>query len=135
MARFQAQTNAILGEELEELRHCLGLRSNQKADLLRELTVLASWVVRQAIEGRAILARGEDGVRELVHPVIDRLSQLREQEFAPPTHLDLSDEEAARLADILDRGFDPNPALRETLRRLADPTRKPPEVTWTDRPA
>ena len=31
MARFQAQTNAVLGEKLEELRRCLGLRSNQKA--------------------------------------------------------------------------------------------------------
>ena len=132
MSRFQAQTNAVLNEELEELRRCLGLRSNQKADLLRELTSLASWVVRQAIEGRAILARGEDGVRELVHPIIERLSPLREQESAPVRRLDLSIEETRRLAEILDRGFEPPPELLESLQRLADPGRKPPELAWTD---
>ena len=134
MTRFQAQTNAVLGEELDELRRYLGLRSNQKADLLRELTALASWVIHQAIEGRAVLARGEDGVRELVHPVIERLSKLREQESDPIRRLDLSDQETRRLADILDRGFDPPPALLESLKRLADPKRKAPELTWADGP-
>ncbi|MCP4660328.1 MAG: hypothetical protein GY856_33420 [bacterium] len=134
MARFQAQTNAVLGEELEELRRCLGLRSNQKADLLRELTGLASWVVHQAIEGRAVIARGEDGVRELVHPVIERLRQLRSQGSATITRLHLSDEETRRLAEILDHGFDPQAALVESLKRLADPGRKAPDLTWNDGP-
>lgn len=135
MARFQAQTNAVLDEELEDLRRCLGLRSNQKAELLRELTALASWVVHQAIEGRAVVARGEDGVRELVHPAIERLRQLREQDTGPVTRLALSAEETRRLAEILDRDFDPPPALLESLKRLADPGRKAPELTWTHGPA
>ncbi len=135
MSRFQAQTNAVLSDELEELRRRLGLRSNQKADLLRELTALASWVVRQAVEGRAVLARGEDGVRELVHPVIERLRRFSEQKADPMPRLDLSAEETRRLAEILDRGFDPPAALRQSLNRLADPQRKAPELVWTDAPA
>lgn len=135
MARFQAQTNAVLNSELEELRRRLGLRSNQKADLLRELTALASWVVRQTIAGRAILARGDDGVQELDHPVIERLSRLREQADGLMPRLELSAEETRRLAEILDRGFDPPPALLESLRRLADPDRKAPELIWADGPA
>ncbi len=134
MTRFQAQTNAVVGEELEDLRRCLGLRSNQKADLLRELTGLASWVVHQAIEGRAIVARGEDGIRELVHPVIERLRQIRKRGSVPFSRVDLSDGETQRLADILEHGFDPPAALRESLRRLADPGRKPPELKWADAP-
>jgi hypothetical protein len=135
MSRFQAQTNAVLSDELEELRCRLGLRSNQKADLLRELTELASWVVRQALEGRAVLSRDEDGVRELVHPVIERLSRLSEQGAAPMARLALSAEETRRLGEILDRGFDPPPALLECLKRLADPQRKAPELRWAAGPA
>lgn len=134
MSRFQAQTNAVLDDELEELRCRLGLRDNQKADLLRELTALAAWVVRQATEGRAVMAHGEDDVRELVHPVIDRIRRLHDQAAAPPTHLELNDDETRRLAEILDRGFDPPEALRQCLRRLADRERKAPELTWTDAP-
>lgn len=135
MSRFQAQTNAVLNDELEELRRRLGLRDNQKADLLRELTALAAWVVRQATEGRAVLARGEDDVQELVHPVIDRVRRIRDQAATPPSRLELNDEETGRLAEILDRGFDPPPALLQCLRRLTDPERKAPELTWTDAPA
>ena len=115
MARFQAQTDAVLGDELEVLRLCLGLRSNQKADLLRELTALASWVVSQAIEGRAVLARGDDGVRELSHPAIERLRRLHERQ-APQRmpRLALDAEETRRLAGILDRGFAPSPARLES---------------------
>jgi len=134
MSRFQAQANAILSEELEELRHFLGLRSHQKADLLRELTALASWVVHQAIEGRTVVARGKDGVRELVHPVIDRLRRVREEGAAIPARIELDSEEARRLANILDRGFAPSPALVESLKRLADPARTPPRVVWADSP-
>jgi hypothetical protein len=135
MSRFQAQTNAVLDQELEELRRDLGLRANQKADLLRELTALSAWVVRQASEGREVVARGEDGVRELVHPVIERIRRRREQAAAAPARLELDDGEARRLAEILDRGFDPSPALLQCLRRLAEPVRQAPELVWTDGPA
>lgn len=132
MSRFQAKTNAVLDAELEGLRRQLGLRTNQKADLLRELTALAAWVVRQAAEGRAVVARGEDDVRELEHPVIERIRQRHEQATAQPTRLDLDDDEIRRLAEILDHGFDPPPALIACLVRLADPERKAPELTWSD---
>ncbi len=132
MSRFQAKTNAVLDAELEGLRRQLGLRTNQKADLLRELTALAAWVIRQATEGRAVIARGEDDVRELEHPVIERIRQRHEQATVLPTRLELDDDETRRLAEILDRGFDPPPALIACLRRLADPEREAPELTWSD---
>ena len=135
MSRFQAQTNAVLDEELEDLRRRLGLRTNQKADLLRELTALGGWVVRQATEGRAVLARGEDGVRELVHPVVDRIRRRGERAAAASSRLELDDDELQRLAEILDRGLDPPRALCECLRRIADPRRQPPELRWADPPA
>lgn len=135
MSRFQAQTNAVLDDELEELRRRLGLRSNQKADLLRELTALASWVIRQAAQGRAVLARSGDEVRELEHPVIDRVRRLHDPAGAAPARLALDDEEVRRLAEVLDRGFDPPQALLECLSRLAEPERRAPELTWTDAPA
>ncbi len=50
MSRFQARTSAVLDAELEDLRRRLGPRANQKTELLRELTALAAWVVRQAPE-------------------------------------------------------------------------------------
>lgn len=135
MSRFQAQTNAVLDDELQDLRRRLGLRDNQKADLLRELTALAAWVVRQATEGRVVYARGEDDVQELVHPVIERVRRLREQASPRANQLKLDDDEAQRLVEILDRGFDPSPSLVRCLRRLADPARKAPVLTWTDAPA
>ena len=131
MSRFQANTNAVLDAELEGLRRQLGLRSNQKADLLRELTALAAWVIRQATEGRAVVARGEDGVRELSHPVIERIRQRQEQATSLSTRIELDDDETRRLAEILDRSFDPPPALVESLRRIADPKRAAPELTWS----
>ncbi len=132
MSRFQAKTNAVLDAELEGLRRQLGLRTNQKADLLRELTDLAAWVIRQATEGRAVVARGEDDVRELSHPVVERLRRRHEQATAPATRLELDDDQTRRLAEILDRGFDPPAALVACLRRLAQPEREAPELTWTD---
>jgi len=137
MSRFQAKTNAVLDAELEGLRRQLGLRTNQKADLLRELTVLAEWVIRQASEGRAVVARGEgaNDVRELEHPVLERIRQQREQATTPATHLVLDDDETRQLAEILNRGFDPPPELIACLRRLADPERKVPELSWANAPA
>jgi hypothetical protein len=132
MSRFQAQTNAVLDAELEDLRRRLGLRSNQKADLLRELTALAAWVVRQAAEGRSVVARGDNDVLELDHPVIERIRRRSEQGAVSPVRLELDDDETRCLAEIFDRGFDPSPALIACLRRLADPKRKAPELSWSD---
>lgn len=132
MARFQAQTSAVLEDELEDLRQHLGFRTNQKADLLHELTTLAAWVVRQAAEGRSIVARGDDGTSELDHPAVVRLRRVHEQHGLPGTRIALSDDEAARLADMLDGGFRPPAALRDSLRRIADPERRPPTLSWPD---
>ena len=135
MSRFQARTNAVLDAELEDLRRRLGLRANQRADLLRELTALAAWVVRQAAEGRSVVARDGNDVRKLDHPVIERLRRRRDQGAGSPVRLELDDDETRRLAEILDRGFDPPPALLACLRRLADPKREAPELSWPDAPA
>jgi hypothetical protein len=77
MARFQAQTNAVLDRELEDLRERLGLRENQKADLLREITAVTSWVVQQAEAGRIIEARRGRDVTKLVTPLLERLKRKR----------------------------------------------------------
>ncbi len=122
----------VLEQEIEDLRRRLGLRTNQKADLLRELTALAGWVVRQAVEGRTIEARGEDGLLQLEHPVVERLRRQYRQSSASASRLELSDDETRRLADILDRRFDPPLALLETLRRLTNPERQAPDLTWND---
>lgn len=132
MSRFQAQTNAVLDQELEELRERLGLRPNQKADLLRELTALAAWVIRQADAGRTVEARGEDDGQPLVHPVVERLLRTRRGAQPAPARITLSEEEVERLAVILERGFSPTPDLRDLLRRLAQTDRQPPELTWRE---
>lgn len=49
-----------------------------------------------------------------------------------PRRIELSADEARRLAAILDRRFDPPPALREALARLADPERSAPALHWPD---
>ena len=135
MSRFQANTNAVLEADLDSLRQELGLRANQKADLLRELTTLAAWVVRQAAEGRVVVAQGADDVLELNHPVIERIRRRREESEALPGRLELTDDETRRLAQILEQEFAPPPALLASLRRLADPNRTTPELTWSDAPA
>lgn len=132
MARFQAQTNAVLDAELESLQTTLGLRAHQKADLLRELTALATWVVRQAEQGRAIVAQGDDQTQTLHHPALERIRHQRRQVTERPARIELSDDETRSLAAILDRGFDPPPALVEALARLADPDRAAPALRWPD---
>lgn len=128
MSRFQALTNSVLDQELEMLRQRLGLAPNQKADLLREVASLASWVVRQVEQGRTVEARRGGEVEPLVHPAIERLREQHGREVG--VRIALSDAEVARLADILDRGFDPPAALRTALANLAKPKRRPPKVRW-----
>jgi uncharacterized protein (DUF1778 family) len=130
MSRFQAQTTAILDEELSDLRERLGLRENQKADLLYEIAMLAAWVIRQAEAGRRIEARRGREVETLQNFVIERLS--RKHAGALTGRIDLADTEVERLAEILDQGFSPTPALREALARLADPKRQPPRLRWQE---
>lgn len=130
MSRFQAQTNAILDEELSDLRERLGLRENQKADLLREIGALAAWVIRQAEAGRQIEARRGRDVEILRSPALDRLSH--KQDGGLSARIDLTDAEVERLAEVLDRGFFPTPALRKALSRLADPKRRPPRLDWKE---
>jgi len=128
MSRFQAQTNAVLDQELEELRQRLGLAPSQKADLLREVASLAAWVIRQAEAGRRVEARRGTDVEMLTHPVVERLRAGHKTSVVP--HVTLSDAELKRLARILDRGFEPTPALRAVLQRLANPKRRPPKLRW-----
>lgn len=128
MSRFQAMTNPVLDEELEDLRLRLGLRPDQKADLLRELTTLASWVVRQAEEGRRIEARRGRQVEPLVHPVVERLR--REHDRGLSTIVELTDEETQRLAEILQGGYAPTPHLRRALASLSKASRRPPRLDW-----
>jgi hypothetical protein len=128
MSRFQAQTNAVLDEELDDLRERLGLREHQKADLLREIAALASWVIRQVEAGRKIEARRGRDVEVLVSPVLERLREKHDEDIM--TRIELSDAEVVRLAEVLARGFAPSPALRKALSRLADAKRRPPRLRW-----
>jgi hypothetical protein len=128
MSRFQALTNNVLDQELEMLREQLGLEPSQKAELLREVAALAAWVVRQAGQGRAVEAHRGSEVETLVHPALDRLRAQGQKPVGK--RLALHDEELARLAAVLDRGFDPPPALRRALANLADPKRRPPKLRW-----
>ncbi len=122
MARFQATTNAVLDEELEVLREEMGLRDNQKAELLRELASMASWLVAQARAGRTIEARGPSGVEVFDHPVLRSTGAFKRIVLAP--------DEAARLAALLGADSVLPAALRATLGRLAEPDRIPPVLAW-----
>ncbi len=128
MSRFQAQLNAVLDEELDDLRERLGLRQNQRADLLREIALLASWVVRQAETGRSIEARRGRDVEALASPLLDRLRERRTAGIVG--RIELKDSEVEGLADVLDGGFSPTPALRKALSRLAMAKRRPPKLRW-----
>jgi len=130
MSRFQALTTPNLDEELSDLRERLGLRENQKADLLREIAALAAWVIRQAEAGRRIEARRGQDVETLQSPAIERLS--RQHAEGPLRRIDLTEAEAGQLAEILERGFAPTPALRKALSRLADAKRRTPRLHWKE---
>lgn len=117
-------TNAVLDRELDALRDEMGLREGQKAELLRELALMASWLVAQARAGRTIEARGPDGVEVFRHPALSPSGMTR---------IVLSAGETERLAQILDEDAPMSEALQATLRRLSDPARQPPDVKWPDR--
>jgi hypothetical protein len=125
VARFQALTSPLLESELETLRQEMGLRDNQKAELLREITAIASWVIAQARAGRVIEARGPDGVEVLHHPAVHTHDVLERVVLAPA--------EADRLEALLAAEPEMSPALQKTLQRLADPDRAPPVLSWSDR--
>jgi hypothetical protein len=128
MARFQALTNSVLDAELEMLRKQLGLDRSQKAELLREVASLAAWVVRQTEQGREIQARDGQRVEPLVHPALDRVRARKVRPFGQS--LALSDNEAKRLATLLDRPFNPPAGLRAALASLAKAGRRPPKLRW-----
>jgi len=127
MARFQALTTAVLDDELEELREALDLKSSQKADLLREVTALASWVVRQAAKGRVVEARAEGRTEVLEHPTLER---VRRRATRAPVRLVLDEAAVQRLGDVLDAPFDPPVALRRVLENLSDKKRSAPKLRW-----
>jgi hypothetical protein len=133
MARFQALTNNVLDGELELLRKCLGLERSQKADLLREISDLAAWVVRQAQQGREIEARKGNSVEPLLHPALERVRARRAKNLGEPLALD--DSEMGRLAAILDRPFNPPPALRAAFANLGSASRRPPKLRWKKKAA
>lgn len=60
-----------------------------------------------------------------------KLRDLVSATTGPVARLALDAEETRRLADILDRGVEPPPELVESLKRLAAPKRKAPNLTWT----
>jgi hypothetical protein len=127
MSRFQALTNSLLDDELEMLRDRLGLARGQKADLLREVTALAAWVVRQAELGRDVEARRGETVEALVHPALERLRRAPRSVGHAVT---LSEGEVERLTAALARGFDPPAPLRAALASLAATERRPPKLRW-----
>lgn len=128
MARFQALTNPVLDLELDMIRDRLNLQAHQKAELLREMTGLVAWIVRQAELGRVVQARRGDEVEPLVHPALERLRDASQTPIGEP--IALRPDEVSRLAAILERGFDPPPALQKALANLANPRRRPPRLRW-----
>ena len=134
MSRFQAKTDDVLDGTLEDLRRKLGLRSNQKVELLKDMTALAAWIVREVSSGRSVVSRGDDDFSELDHPVVERLKRLRREVPVGSNHLHmvLDDEEVRKLTEILDLGRSPPPALLAALRNLTDPDRSPPDLVWPE---
>ncbi|NOY24974.1 MAG: hypothetical protein GXP62_03790 [Oligoflexia bacterium] len=125
MARFQATTTALLDKELDALREEMGLRENQKAELLRELASMAAWLVAQARAGRTIEARGPSGVEVFVHPALRSASSVERLVLAP--------DEVQRLGALLASDAPLSDTLRATLARLADEDRQPPHLGWPAR--
>ncbi len=121
MTRFQALTNAVLDAELDRIRDAMGLRDNQKAELLRELTLVTAWVVEQLRAGRVVEARGPNGVERFHHPVLTA--------GANPVRVVLTAREAESLAALLDAPPRMSHELAETLRRVAA-SAPAPHLVW-----
>lgn len=129
MSRFQATIDPPTEQELEYLREYLGLREDQKANLLREIARLASWCVRQASAGRHIMATAkadQEQGEELGDPILDRLRQ------GAPRRLVLDPQEVERLEALLTSPIEPSPALVRALENLAHPQRQPPAIQWEE---
>ena len=125
IARFQATTTALLDNELDALREEMGLRENQKAELLRELASMAAWLVAQARAGRIIEARGPNGIEVFSHPALNAASSVERLVLAP--------DEVERLGELLEGDAPLSEPLRRTLARLADEKRRAPELSWPTR--
>lgn len=135
MARFQALTNRVLEQELASLRVRLGLATSQKADLLRELASIASWVLSRSAAGSVVEARHGEQVEALQHPAVERLrAEALGASFAAE-RIALDGPELTRLARLLGAGFAPTPGLLRSLKNLADSDRRPPEIEWRERPS
>jgi uncharacterized protein (DUF1778 family) len=119
MAHFLAETDSMLDRALDELRQRLGLDEHQESDLLQKLAALASWVIQQAEAGHRIEAQ----------EVLERLEADPSQQLM--TRILLDDEQVRRLAEVLERGYSPTPALRRLLASFADPDHEPPEPKWS----
>lgn len=119
MSQFLAQTNGALDVVLEDLRQRLGLDEDQESNLLQKLAALASWVIQRAEAGHRIEAQ----------EVLEKLQADPSQQLM--TRILLDDDQVRRLAEVLDRGYSPTPALRRLLASLADPEHVPPEPKWS----
>jgi len=117
-------------EMLRKIRRDLQLELNKAMEGEAEWR---AWVVRQAEQGREIEARKGESVEPLVHPALERVRARRAKKLGESLALD--DREIERLAEILDRPFDPPPALRAALASLASATRRPPKLRWKKKAA
>lgn len=119
MDRFQAILNPVVGEDLSYIREKLGLRENQKAEILREATSIAAWAIRQVTEGNA-------GASLTEHALLGRLAAAQ----VSLESVKLSPREFEKLAQVLDRSFEPTPAMRGVLEELARADHSAPKVKW-----
>lgn len=131
MARFQAKTTPQLEQMLEYLGDRLGLPTNKKADLLREIATLSYWIVYQAENGFTIQAQKGGETQRLEHHLLHQLSE-QAQESEGQVKIALSEEEVQRLADVLDGELHLTPALQGVLQRIAGKKRKPPKLHWNE---
>ena len=131
MARFQAQTTPQLEQILSYLSERLGVSSNKKADLLREMAMLSYWMVYQAERGYTIQAQKGDESQRLEHPLLHQLREVAQEDDAHVT-ITLSNEEAKRLEELLDNEQEPLPTLKGILERIAQDERRPPTLHWND---
>jgi hypothetical protein len=135
MARFQAQTDKSMEKDLEEIRKKIGLKKNQKALLLRKLAESAQLLFRMTDNGLSVCLV-KKGSREkpitLELPILEPF--LRSLEDAShtqkPESIKLSNQEVQSLSEILNGEFNPSPALRKALERLASTKRRSPDLTW-----